>query len=34
MFGQKGPHVEIVLKSSDEQQLAAAAHYISSALDA
>ena len=32
-FGTRGPRVEIVLKSSDEQQLAAAADYVSSALD-
>jgi molybdenum cofactor synthesis domain-containing protein len=32
-FGVGGPRVEIVLKSSDERQLAAAAEYVSSALD-
>jgi nicotinamide-nucleotide amidase len=32
-FGDAGPHVEIVLKSSDAQQLAAAVDYVSSALD-
>ena len=32
-FGEGGSRVEIVLKSSDERQLAAAASYVSSALD-
>jgi molybdenum cofactor synthesis domain-containing protein len=32
-FGKGGPRVEIVLKSSDERQLADAAAYVSSALD-
>ncbi len=32
-FGEGGPHVEVVLKSSDADQLAAAAKYVSSALD-
>jgi molybdenum cofactor synthesis domain-containing protein len=32
-FGDTGPHVEVVLKSSDEEQLAAAADYVSTALD-
>ena len=32
-FGAGGPRVEIVLKSSDGEQLAAAAEYVSSALD-
>jgi molybdenum cofactor synthesis domain-containing protein len=32
-FGKGGPRVEIVLKSSDEQQLAAAADFVSSSLD-
>jgi nicotinamide-nucleotide amidase len=32
-FGEGGPRVEIVLKSSDEQELAAAADYVTSALD-
>ena len=32
-FGTDGPEVEIVLKSSDGQQLAAAADYVASALD-
>jgi molybdopterin-biosynthesis enzyme MoeA-like protein len=33
-FGAGGPSVEIVLKSSDEEELAAAAEYVASALDA
>jgi molybdenum cofactor synthesis domain-containing protein len=33
-FGEGGPHVEVVLKSSDAEQLAAATAYISAALDA
>jgi len=33
-FGEAGPHVEVVLKSSDERELAAAAEYVASALDA
>jgi hypothetical protein len=33
-FGKGGPRVEVVLKSSDERQLAAAADYVASALDA
>src|SRR5262245_51805466 len=32
--GEAGPHVEVVLKSSDERELAAAAEYVASALDA
>ena len=32
-FGDAGPHVEVVLKSSDAEQLAAAVDYVSSALD-
>jgi molybdenum cofactor synthesis domain-containing protein len=32
-FGRGGPRVEIVLKSSDEEQLASAAEYVSSMLD-
>ena len=28
-FGEGGPHVEVVLKSSDAEQLAAAAAYVS-----
>jgi molybdenum cofactor synthesis domain-containing protein len=32
-FGDTGPHVEVVLKSSDGEQLAAAARFVSSALD-
>jgi molybdenum cofactor synthesis domain-containing protein len=32
-FGAGGPRVEIVLKSSDEEELAAAAGYVASALD-
>ncbi len=32
-FGRAGPHVEVVLKSSDAEQLAAAAEYVASALD-
>jgi len=32
-FGSSGPHVEVVLKSSDPEQLAAAADYVASALD-
>ena len=32
-FGGSGPHVEVVLKSSDSQQLAAAAEFVASALD-
>jgi molybdenum cofactor synthesis domain-containing protein len=32
-FGGSGPHVEVVLKSSDAEQLAAAAEYVASALD-
>jgi molybdenum cofactor synthesis domain-containing protein len=32
-FGERGSRVEVVLKSSDEQQLAAAAEYVASALD-
>jgi molybdopterin-biosynthesis enzyme MoeA-like protein len=32
-FGGLGPHVEVVLKSSDPQQLAAAAEYVATALD-
>jgi nicotinamide-nucleotide amidase len=32
-FGKDGPRVEIVLKSSDERQLAAAAEYVASVLD-
>jgi molybdenum cofactor synthesis domain-containing protein len=32
-FGDAGPHVEVVLKSSDADQLAAAAEYVSSSLD-
>jgi molybdenum cofactor synthesis domain-containing protein len=33
-FGKSGPRVEVVLKSSDERQLAAAADYVASVLDA
>jgi len=33
-FGEDGSHVEVVLKSSDEHELAAAAEFVSSALDA
>jgi nicotinamide-nucleotide amidase len=32
-FGESGPHVEVVLKSSDGQQLSAAVEYVSAALD-
>lgn len=32
-FGGSGPHVEVVLKSSDAEQLAAAAEYVATALD-
>jgi hypothetical protein len=32
-FGGSGPHVEVVLKSSDPQQLASAAEYVATALD-
>jgi len=32
-FGGSGPHVEVVLKSSDAGQLAAAAQYVASSLD-
>src|SRR5439155_25514563 len=32
-FREGGPHVEVVLKSSDSKQLAAATEYISAALD-
>jgi hypothetical protein len=32
-FGGSGPHVEVVLKSSNADQLAAAAQYVASALD-
>jgi molybdenum cofactor synthesis domain-containing protein len=32
-FGRSGPHVEVVLKSSDAEQLAAAAKFVASALD-
>jgi molybdenum cofactor synthesis domain-containing protein len=32
-FGDAGPYVEVVLKSSDREQLSAAAEYVSSALD-
>ena len=32
-FGSSGPHVEVVLKSSDPQQLAAATEYVETALD-
>jgi hypothetical protein len=32
-FGEGGPHVEVVLKSSDAEQLAAATAYVSAALD-
>jgi hypothetical protein len=32
-FGSSGPHVEVVLKSSDPQQLAAATEYVEKALD-
>jgi molybdenum cofactor synthesis domain-containing protein len=32
-FGDAGPRVEVVLKSSDGEQLAAAAQYVASALD-
>jgi molybdenum cofactor synthesis domain-containing protein len=32
-FGDAGPRVEVVLKSSDGEQLAAAAEYVSAALD-
>lgn len=32
-FGVAGPHVEVVLKSSDPEQLAAAADYVATALD-
>ena len=33
-FGEAGPHVEIVLKSSDEDALSAAVAFVSSTLDA
>jgi molybdenum cofactor synthesis domain-containing protein len=33
MFGDAGPHVDVVLKSSDAEQLASAAEYVSTALD-
>jgi molybdenum cofactor synthesis domain-containing protein len=33
MFGDAGPRVEVVLKSSDGEQLAAAAQYVSTELD-
>ena len=32
-FDDAGPRVEVVLKSSDAEQLAAAARYVSTALD-
>ena len=32
-FGDAGPRVEVVLKSSDEEQLAAAAQFVATALD-
>jgi molybdenum cofactor synthesis domain-containing protein len=32
-FGDAGPHVDVVLKSSDAEQLAAAAEYVSTSLD-
>src|SRR5262245_22548247 len=32
-FGETGPHVEVVLKSGDGAQLAAAAEYVATALD-